>query len=267
MGLDNHYNSISLNDESFPLSEKGKPKAGWGKQSICLSLVTGAFFLTIIVAIISMISSSLVSHGSSDNALSSSTVSADAIVASTTSAPEPTTTPIVEDESLKSTEDTPSQQGEILNCGYNAEEARAKGCVFDVMMQLWTPAPCFDEVLSNRFLEIGNWTWYADSSASHVFTLEEMRKGEHDAVYVAQSYHITHCVYAWEKLVRAMRNQDPLITELISYDHVIHCRHKTLLRTDDHAIRGVRAPTAYTECAPYDTWKNHLPANEHSSTE
>ncbi|KIW23920.1 uncharacterized protein PV07_12081 [Cladophialophora immunda] len=271
MGLNNHYRSVSTNDESFPLSEKSQSRAGWGKQSLCLSVATGTLFIAIIVAIFSLISSVFVSHSSTStsDALSASTTSATAVVASTSAASTPT--PLVGDDSIKSTEgsdDSTSSKDEIQNCGYTPEEAREHGCVFDVMMQLWTPAACFDESLSNRFLEVGNWTWYADPSASYAYTLEEMRKGEHDAVYVAQDYHVTHCIYAWEKLVRSMRNQQPLITELISYDHVIHCRHKTLQRADGgSSIRGVRAPTGYTQCAPYDTWKNHLPPNEHSSTD
>ncbi|KAJ9610821.1 hypothetical protein H2200_005598 [Cladophialophora chaetospira] len=265
MGLNNHYRSVSTNDEAFPLAEKGHVRAGWGKQSICLSIATGTLFIAIVAAVLSMLSSVFVSHdGPSQPA---STTSAVAVVASTTvTSPTPTLTAVVDDDSSKSVDDTPEVP--IQDCGHTPDEARANGCIFDVMMQLWTPAACFDEVLSNRFLDVGNWTWYADPGAEKVFTLEEMRKGEHDAVYVAQDYHITHCIYAWEKLVRAMRNQEPLITELISYDHVIHCRHKTLQRADGGStIRGVRAPTGWTQCAPYDTWVNHLPHNEHSSVD
>jgi len=266
MGLNHHYRSVSTNDESFPLAQKDAPvKSGWGKQSIFLSLATGTLFIAVIAAVLATISSAVVSYRSSG--------ASDAVVASTSTSIAAIATPtgILDDDTLKSTKpesDPIPSADEIQNCGYTAQEARDRGCVFDVMMQLWTPAACFDEVLSNRFLDVGNWTWYADPSASKAFTLEEMRKGEHDAVYVAQDYHVTHCIYAWEKLVRAMRNQDPLIMELISYDHVIHCRHKTLQRADGGStIRGVRAPTGYTQCAPYDTWKFHLPANEHSSTD
>ena len=229
MRLNNHYRSVSTDDESFPLAEKGQRRAGWGKHSIFLSIATGMLFIAIVAAVLSMISSTFVSHHGSSQAVSSPTASAAAVTASTAhiSTP-PTPTPIADDDSLKTVEDDKEPEAPIQSCGVTPDEARAKGCVFDVMMQLWTPADCFDEVLSNRFLEVGNWTWWADSSASHIYTLEEMRKGEHDVVYVAQDYHITHCIYAWEKLVRAMRTKEPLIIELISYDYIIHCRHQTL---------------------------------------
>lgn len=259
MGGDHHYRSLSTSDEAAPLAEKEqiyvKP-SGWGKQSIILSIATGTLFIAVIIAVLSTVGSAVVSYGSSGSS-ASATVSA--------AVPAPTSAAAALENDPDADILSPAN---IQDCGYTADQAREKGCVFDVMMQLWTPKDCFDGVLSDRFLEVGNWTWYADPEASRAFTLEEMRKGEHDAVYVAQDYHITHCIYAWEKLVRAMRNQDPLIMELISYDHVIHCRHKTLQRADHGtSIRGVRAPTGYTKCAKYDTWKYNLPANEHSSVD
>lgn len=48
--------------------------------------------------------------------------------------------------------------GQVLDCGYTPEDARAKGCVYDVMMQDWVPEPCYDAVLTERYLSQGNWT-------------------------------------------------------------------------------------------------------------
>lgn len=154
--------------------------------------------------------------------------------------------------------------GTILDCGHTPEEARKRDCVFDVMMQDWMPRACHDEALSERYLATGNWTWWADAEATKSLSLEEMRKGEHTVIYVIQDYHRSHCIYAWEKFVRALRNDWPVIEELISYDHVMHCRHSTLSKASD-TIRGVRAPTAYTRCALYKDWQGHFPANSVSS--
>jgi hypothetical protein len=154
---------------------------------------------------------------------------------------------------------------QIQHCGSNWEEATALGCVYDVMMQLWMPPACYDTVLTERFLKEGNWTWWADPEASRIMSDEEMREGKHTVAFMLQSYHKHHCVFAMEKLVRALRNDWPLIPELVSYDHIVHCRHKTLMRTDP--VRGVRAPTGFTSCAPYDVWKNQLPEDHVSSTD
>jgi hypothetical protein len=170
------------------------------------------------------------------------------------------------------TNETPVKSEASLNikgCGSTPTEARALGCVYDVMMQDWTPAECYDSILTEKYLASNNWTWWADSGAERAMSDEEIALGEHSVVYVAQDYHVKHCIFAWEKFVRAFRTQSPLITELISYDHVLHCRDHTLLPAMDASkhIRGVVAPTGYTHCASYDVWINALPENQHSSTD
>jgi len=154
--------------------------------------------------------------------------------------------------------------GIITECGSSPEEARAAGCIFDVMMQLWTPAECYDGNLSERFLAAGKWTWWADAGATKVISDEDMKKGEHDRVYVSADYHKSHCIFAWEKLVRALRNQTPLIEQLISVDHAMHCQHKTLAAID---AKGAIAPKGYTKCADYKTWTQHLPSDHLSSVD
>lgn len=161
------------------------------------------------------------------------------------------------------------QHFEIHDCGSNADEARAKGCAYDVMMQEWTHPACIDWTLAERYLKQGNWTWYADSNAEKTYSNVEVALGNHDVVFVAQSYHRVHCVFTWERLVRAMRTQRPLIEKLVDYDHVMHCRMNTLKTFEEGAqpVRGVVAPTAFTKCASYDVWLKNLPANKHSSIE
>jgi len=149
----------------------------------------------------------------------------------------------------------------IKGCGGNADEARALGCVYDVMMQLWMAPECYDSALTERYLGNNTWTWYADASGENIYSDEEIRLGNHHVVYVAQDYHKKHCVFAWEKLVRTLRVQGPMIEELISFDHVKHCEMQTLFRTD--YVRGVSAPTGFTRCAYYDTWKSNIPPNKH----
>lgn len=269
------------------------------KSSVLTKVASGAIAVTVFIAVVAIVSTAVVSYrlpAATEAALSKQSASsaASAVQASTTSTNKPSMGmgdfdgmdsddndndhKTTVDKQITNTGnattnldasfvfDTEHHQ-DLRNCGSTPDEARAAGCVFDVMMQLWTPPECMDSPLSERFLEKGNWTWYADSNAQHIYTDEEIRKGNHDVVYVAQSYHRHHCIFAWERLVRAMRNQAPLIEELISYDHVMHCRHKTLTLPEEGAeqVRGVVAPTGYTKCASYDVWIKNLPFNKMSS--
>lgn len=158
---------------------------------------------------------------------------------------------------------------DIHDCGGNADEAREKGCAYDVMMQEWTSPECIDWTLSERFLKNGNWTWYADSGAVNTYDDVAIAKGDHDVVFVDQSYHRHHCIFTWEKLVRAMRTQRPMVEKLVDYDHVMHCRMNTLKTFEEGAqpVRGVVAPTVFTKCASLDVWLQNLPGNKHSSVD
>ncbi|OQV04045.1 hypothetical protein CLAIMM_08994 [Cladophialophora immunda] len=163
-------------------------------------------------------------------------------------------------------EDGDVLDGQILECGYSPEEARANGCVYDVMMQDWVPEPCYDAVLTERYLAQGNWTWYADAEGKVILSDEEMRKGEHGSAWMSSSYHQAHCIFSWDKTVRALRNNRPISQELLSYDHVLHCSHQTLNGVEVDDSIGVRAPTNYAKCALYDTWKYNWIPDRHSST-
>lgn len=153
----------------------------------------------------------------------------------------------------------------ILDCGFSPEDARAKGCIYDVMMQDWVPPPCYDEVLTNMYLDEGNWTWYGDWDGNTTLSNEVMAKGEHGVAWMANSYHKAHCVFSWLKIIRALRNNRGISQELLSYDHVLHCKHGALKGADDESI-GVSAPTNYAKCALYSTWlKDPIPDKHNSS--
>jgi len=146
--------------------------------------------------------------------------------------------------------------GEILDCGWSPEEARAKGCVYDVMMQDWVPVPCYDSDLTEKYLAEGNWTWYGDGEGKTIISDEEMRKGEHGYAWMATSYHHAHCVFSWVKLVGALRNNQGISEELLSNHHVMHCSHGALKESPNDEGLGVQAPTNYAKCALFETWKN-----------
>jgi len=165
----------------------------------------------------------------------------------------------------KGTGDPDGLGDKILDCGGNPEEAREKGCVYDVMMQDWVPEPCYDSVLTEKYLEMGNWTWYTAGDGSSTISLEEMRKGEHGSAWMATSYHKEHCVFSWLKIVRALRNNRGISQELMSYDHVLHCAHGALKADSNDQGLGVRAPTNYAKCALYDTWLQDMIPDKHDS--
>ena len=261
MAGDHYYDRVSDNEDSIDLdqpSEKPiqKSKWSWSQQSFLIRTVIIAVYTILIAALCSAV---VEYRHSEEKAPSAPSTTSGAVVV-----PEANTAvPVTNNDTTPA---TPSDGlSEIQHCGSNWQEATELGCVYDVMMQLWMPPACYDSVLPERFLVDGNWTWWADPEASRIMSDEEMRSGKHTVAFMLQDYHKHHCVFAMEKLVRALRNQWPLIPELVSYDHIVHCRHKTLMRTEP--VRVVRAPTGFTSCAPYDVWKTQLPEDHVSSTD
>ncbi|KAJ5167464.1 uncharacterized protein N7482_006245 [Penicillium canariense] len=155
----------------------------------------------------------------------------------------------------------------MLDCGDTPAKARAQGCIFDTMLQLWVPPACLDSKLTERFVAEGNWTWYADKKAQHPIPYEVLSRGDHQVAFAADNYHRSHCYYTWEVLVRALRNHSPIMEEMISYDHVMHCRMAGLLPMEYDKTVAVEIHPGYTKCAPYSTWIRNLPEDKHSSLE
>ncbi|RMZ87898.1 hypothetical protein DV736_g4874, partial [Chaetothyriales sp. CBS 134916] len=253
MASQKYYDQVSSDENSIELDQPVEKSSvvkrwSWGQQSFLIRTIIVALYTVLIAALCSTV----VEFRHKDDTAVAAPAATSAVA----------DVPVIADSTESKTSDNLT---EIQHCGSNWEEATALGCVYDVMMQLWTPPACYDEALTERYLRDGNWTWWADEDAARVMSDEEMREGKHLVAYMIQDYHMQHCVFAMEKLVRALRNQWTMIPELVSYDHIVHCRVNTFMRTEP--VRGVRAPTGFTKCAKYEVWKNDLPHDEHSSTD
>lgn len=271
-----HYSLVQANDDAKE-EFKDEPqqilvpvKTAWWKLLLgnLLAAVAGAALMLLFV------------NGLSTKAVTQSSEKAEsAVVASTATVTATTTTTTTlsakfsistasADHADKQSETTQNPlKGKVLDCGYSPEAARAKGCVYDVMMQDWVPEPCYDSVLTEKYLAEGNWTWYADGEGKTTLSDEQMRKGEHGEAWMSTSYHKAHCVFSWLKIIRALRNNEGISEELLSYDHVLHCSHGALKANidPDHEDLGVKAPTNYARCALYEDWKVDFVPDKHDS--
>ncbi|KAJ5602535.1 hypothetical protein N7537_005491 [Penicillium hordei] len=91
-----------------------------------------------------------------------------------------------------------------------------------------------------------------------------LEQGEHEVASAADNYHRSHCFYTWEVVVRALRNRSPMVEEMMSYDHVMHCRMMVLQPVRVNSTIGVEIHREYTRCAFYETWIHNLPEDEYS---
>ena len=112
----------------------------------------------------------------------------------------------------------------LVTCGSSPAEAKAMGCVFDVMSFAWTPPQCYDHETSQMYLNRnGPWIFYLDHNATQPLEFDSL--SDHEIVWTEHSYHIVHCLYAWERGHMAMNmGKGTLIPgEMGSINHTRHC--------------------------------------------
>ncbi|KAM3083544.1 hypothetical protein ACMFMG_004193 [Clarireedia jacksonii] len=125
-----------------------------------------------------------------------------------------------------------SQKFEALPCGKTPEEARARGCEFDMLVTAWLPPRCIDRELVDEFMTVGNWQFYTKPHAK-----EEDKFGTYDpdfigsvnqTVWTTRRWHVTHCLFMFKKMNRALVNDWTTDAEAVSEPHMEHCM-KTFL--------------------------------------
>jgi hypothetical protein len=119
----------------------------------------------------------------------------------------------------------------VKPCGSSPEEARAKGCHFDLISFCWLSDECYDEELSQDFDTINQLEWYTDPARTQPLSHEQIMTGEYTGLYVDWGYHLRHCTAMWRKMHRAIMSDlgNWAINGYIGvYKHTKNCEHMLL---------------------------------------
>jgi hypothetical protein len=114
----------------------------------------------------------------------------------------------------------------IKPCGENPEEARIRGCSFDIMSFCWLPPRCYDVELTDSFQQIARWEWFRDRNHTQSVPHDQVLAGDVTNLYVNMDYHIHHCAFMWKKLHRAIQSphtKKAIDSYIASYSHTKHC--------------------------------------------
>ncbi|TQN66650.1 hypothetical protein CSHISOI_08867 [Colletotrichum shisoi] len=109
-----------------------------------------------------------------------------------------------------------------ISCGSTTKEASAKGCKYDILLNHWVPAPCFDKESVDEYQEDGSWGAFSDINMTHRLTVDEM--SERDFYWTSIRDHINHCAIMWRRQFYAFYDQRTAIDSVIaSPGHTEHC--------------------------------------------
>jgi hypothetical protein len=110
-----------------------------------------------------------------------------------------------------------SNQGLPIECGTSNAEAKARGCIFDVMIYCWIPPACYESDLaadvqseSSRFAPFhmaGVFNWYADAEGQKAVSQDADTLSEMPEIWATHDWHQAHCLYFWA-VVSSSREQE-----------------------------------------------------------
>ena len=102
---------------------------------------------------------------------------------------------------------SPVKPDQVLECGKSPEEARARGCFFDIMHYSWTPEPCYNHTLSQKYwqllTDLGIEFWNS-SSKEHVLPIEEILASKHEFAFTSWLLHLKHCQYLLHRGIQTL---------------------------------------------------------------
>ncbi|WQF79243.1 hypothetical protein CDEST_04257 [Colletotrichum destructivum] len=121
-------------------------------------------------------------------------------------------------------------------CGTSPSQARAAGCLFDLVSFNWLPPQCHDAELAASFeadlRSAGHLAWYEDPRGARPIPRARVATGEVSGVYVSLGYHLRHCTAMWRRMHRALMQGGGGLGRvdgyIWSYHHTRHCEEMLL---------------------------------------
>lgn len=135
-----------------------------------------------------------------------------------------------------------------LPCGTTADEARAKGCIFELTGSSWVSPECYDPITEQEFLKYKDRHWFKDYNYTEEAPLEEVRQGNGNGYFVPPDYHQTHCAFLLKKLHRAVNSGRKVDGLIKSLGHTSHCIEWMLDPPKDYFKLAQFAYTKFPSC-------------------
>jgi hypothetical protein len=111
------------------------------------------------------------------------------------------------------------------DCGSSPEDAHALGCRYSIVLHAWLPKSCLaDEDIEDEKLMYKDrvWPYQLDSGAN--LTMDELHQGDYHHFTTHFDWHVTHCMYVWKRVHRAMLDPSRKIDSYAgNIHHTNHC--------------------------------------------
>jgi hypothetical protein len=85
------------------------------------------------------------------------------------------------------------------------------------------PAACWDPELHSEFVKKYSKDWSWMTMDYEPISVTEVLQGNHIELRAKSEFHQLHCLYEWQRLIRALAYRRPLDFKLGDFHHAHHC--------------------------------------------
>ncbi|KAK8100771.1 hypothetical protein PG999_011145 [Apiospora kogelbergensis] len=125
-----------------------------------------------------------------------------------------------------------------LTCGNSTKEAKSRSCRFDVLLNNWVPAPCYDVDFIAEYEEDGSSSAYRDAALTQRIELGGEALGALEFYYTSRRDHVNHCAVMWRKQFANLFERRAAFDSVIADPfHTEHCS-QYLLDAPGMAMKG-----------------------------
>ncbi|UNI19592.1 hypothetical protein JDV02_005772 [Purpureocillium takamizusanense] len=137
------------------------------------------------------------------------------------------------------------------DCGNSPEDARARGCLYSIVLHSWLPASCLtdDDAQDARDMYRGR-QWPYETAAGRNLTMLELGAGDYGHFTTTFDWHVAHCMYVWKRLHRILLDPtQELDSYTANYHHTSHCVKMIGGHPEGMKDSGTKIFVKYPKCA------------------
>ncbi|KAI9047170.1 hypothetical protein LZ554_008624 [Drepanopeziza brunnea f. sp. 'monogermtubi'] len=133
----------------------------------------------------------------------------------------------------------------LIMCPNTTTAARAAGCKYDLLLNNWVPAPCWDQDYLDEYVDDGSWAAFADKALTiPVKTSEEM--SEREFYWTSARDHVNHCATMWKKQFSAMFYDTGVLDSVVASP--FHTDHCATYLTENHGDEPTMVEIGFAGC-------------------
>ncbi|KAH8685834.1 hypothetical protein BGZ60DRAFT_396214 [Tricladium varicosporioides] len=143
-----------------------------------------------------------------------------------------------------------TSNAKLLTCGASRtpQEARAMGCKYDVLMNAFVPAPCYDEEFIEEYKDDASWAAFSDANMTQrLTTIEEIQ--DSGTYYTSFRDHVNHCAVMWKKQFWVLYEERRAVdTMSASPGHTDHCAQYLIDASESDGSEPTKVDVGYEGC-------------------